>query len=157
VELVAKRVGHAVVDGTVEWLVPAQAGRVLLVRDAAHLRAYELERLLSGDNGPLATFVGGWWREHGSYWAVAPDLRTVVVCQADGVVALDPSGARRWRFAHAPWWKDSARGGVCVSADGLHCWAVVPVGDEHGTERWVVLRVSDGTPVATAGLSSRGK
>jgi hypothetical protein len=102
---------------------------VVLAGDGERLLVHDLGRLLSGADQPVAEFAGGWWQRHPTTWSVAPDLRTVVACREDEVVALDPSGAPRWRFAHPPRAGYPAEGGVQVSADGLCCWAVVP-GDD---------------------------
>src|SRR3954464_8887597 len=67
--------------------------RLVTVRSNHALVAYDLDRLLSGDATPAATFPAPWPRNASGVDAVSPDLDVAVFAGTHALHAVEPDGA----------------------------------------------------------------
>ncbi|MEV6846332.1 hypothetical protein [Actinoplanes sp. NPDC051411] len=151
--------------------------RLVVIRRDEELLAYDLGRLVAGDDAPAARFPAPWPRRAGGRDAVSPTLDLAVFSGQHALHAVDADGALRWRVRHACWqgaclelhdsyeeYADSAGhrhhddGSCWISADGSTVWAHVctpltqdiePENVELG-EEWLVLDAVDGRVLGRA-------
>ncbi|MET8234428.1 hypothetical protein ABZS77_27520 [Micromonospora sp. NPDC005298] len=157
--------------------------RLVVIRRDDELRAYDLDRLVAGDDAPAARFPAPWPRRAGGVDAVSPDLDVAVFSGSHALHAVDATGAPRWRIRHACWvshcpslhesyeeYADDGehrhpdRGSCGISADGSTVWAHVrtPLPDDAEPaydEEWLVVDAIDGrilgrVPTGTAAAGS---
>ncbi|WP_143728269.1 hypothetical protein [Micromonospora cremea] len=130
--------------------------------------AYDLDRLIAGDDAPAARFPAPWPRPAGGIDAVSPALDLAVFSGQHALHAVDAAGTLRWQVRHACWapsclslhdsyqeYADSTEhrhpdsGSCWISADGSTVWAHVrtPLPDDVNSEfdeEWLVLDGVDG-------------
>ncbi|MBQ0905661.1 hypothetical protein [Micromonospora sp. U21] len=156
--------------------------RLIVIRRDDELSAYDLERLLGGDDTPIARFPAPWPRRAGGVDAVSPTLDLAVFSGQHALHAVDQTGALRWRLRHACWvphclslhnsYEEYAgtgehrypdRGSCSISADGSTVWAHVrtPLPDDDEPEydeEWLVIDAIDGRILgrASTGTAAAG-
>ncbi|HEX5542128.1 MAG TPA: hypothetical protein VFX60_11310 [Micromonospora sp.] len=148
--------------------------RLVVIRRDDELLAYDVDRLLAGDNDPATRFPAPWPRGSGGIDAVSPTLDLAVFSGPHALHAVDAAGVLRWRLRHACWvpyclslhdfyeeYADSKEhrhpdsGSCWISADGSTVWAHVrtPLPDdvepEHN-EEWLVIDAVDGRVLGRA-------
>jgi hypothetical protein len=141
--------------------------RVVTVRADRALIAYDLDRLLSGDTAPAATFPAPWPRNASGVDAVSPDLDVAVFAGPHALQAVEPGGTVRWELRHACWTGSCKEmheayaeyagdrdhrypdgGSAWIGADTSICWAHVrgPLQseDDDSPESWLVVDLATG-------------
>ncbi|MFB9545895.1 hypothetical protein [Micromonospora sagamiensis] len=143
--------------------------RLVVIRRDDELLAYDIDRLVAGEDAPAARFPAPWPRGAGGVDAVSPTLDLAVFSGQHALHAVDAAGALRWRVRHACWgssclsWHDSYEeyagidhghrhpdhGSCGISADGSTVWAHVRTplphdGESALDEEWLVFDAGDG-------------
>ncbi|MEH0935839.1 hypothetical protein [Micromonospora psammae] len=156
--------------------------RLVVIRRDDELLAYDLDRLLAGDDAPAARFPAPWPRGAGGRDAVSPTLDLAVFSGQHALHAVDAAGRLRWRVRHSCWassclsihdsyteyagsdgHRHPDRGSCWISADGSTVWAHVRTplpGDVEPEydEEWLVLDAVDGRILgrASTGTAAAG-
>lgn len=156
--------------------------RLVVIRRDDELSAYDLDRLLAGDDTPAARFPAPWPRRAGGVDAVSPTLDLAVFSGQHALHAVDRTGALRWSVRHACWGSSCTslhesyeeyadtdehrypdQGSCSISADGSTVWAHVrtPLPDDaepEYDEEWLVIDATDGRVLgrASTGTAAAG-
>lgn len=157
--------------------------RLIVIRRDDELSAYDLDRLVAGDDTPAARFPAPWPRGVGGVDAVSPTLDLAVFSGPHALHAIDATGTVSWQVRHACWvphclslhesYEEYAgdgehrhpdQGSCWISADGSTVWAHVrtPLPEDaepEYDEAWLVIDARDGrvlgrVPTGTAAAGS---